>query len=193
LFACEHEGVIPDIMTVAKGLTAGYAPMGAVFLSDPVYRAIADRTPSGEIVGHGFTYSAHPVSAAVGLEVLRLYLEGGLLENGRKIGDYFESRLAELIHHPLVGDVRSRGLLAGVELVTDKMTKQKPSADLRIGPTLAKLGYQNGLIFRAFADGVVGFAPPLCCEVAEIDLLMERFRKTLDDLLNIKEVRDALN
>lgn len=193
LFACEHDGVVPDIMTVAKGLTAGYAPMGAVLLSDSIYRAIADRTPAGEVVGHGFTYSAHPVSAAVGLEVLRLYTEGGLLENGQKVGEYFGTRLAELIDHPLVGDVRSRGMLAGVELVTDKATKRKPSPDLRISQTLARLGYENGLIFRAFADGVVGFAPPLCCTTEEIDLLIERFRKTLDDLLKLKEVRDALN
>jgi putrescine aminotransferase len=193
LFACEHEGVVPDMMTVAKGLTAGYVPMGAVLISEPIYRAIADRTPPGEIIGHGFTYSAHPVSAAVGLEVLRLYTEGGLLENGRKAGRYFGDRLAEFIHHPLVGDVRSRGLLAGVELVTDKAAKQKPHPDLRIPQTLAKMGYENGLIFRAFADGVVGFAPPLCCQRPEIDLLIERFQKTLDDLLALKEVRDALN
>ncbi len=186
LFACEHDAVVPDIMTVAKGLTAGYAPMGAVLLSDSIYRAIADRTPAGEVVGHGFTYSAHPVSAAVGLEVLRLYTEGGLLENGQKVGTYFGHRLAELIHHPLVGDVRSRGLLAGVELVTDKATKRKPGPELRISQTLARLGYENGLIFRAFADGVVGFAPPLCCTPVEIDLLIERFRKTLDDLLKVE-------
>lgn len=193
LFACEHDGVVPDIMTVAKGLTAGYAPMGAVLLSDSIFRGIADGTPAGEVVGHGFTYSAHPVSAAVGLEVLRLYTEGGLLENGQKIGGYFGERLADLIHHPLVGDVRSRGLLAGVELVVNKARKQKPSPDLRFSQNLARLGYENGLIFRAFADGVVGFAPPLCCGVAEIDILIERFRKTLDDLLKLKEVRHALD
>src|SRR3546814_964385 len=75
LFACEHEGLTPDILTVAKGLTAGYAPMGATFLSDRIYRAIADNTPPGVAVGHGMTYSGQPVSAAIGLEVLRLYEE----------------------------------------------------------------------------------------------------------------------
>jgi putrescine aminotransferase len=192
-FACEHDNVIPDLMTVAKGLTAGYAPMGAVLLSDCFYRAIADRTPGEEVIGHGFTYSAHPVSAAVGLEVLRLYTEGGLFENGRKVGKYFEQKLAPLIHHQLVGDVRCRGMLAGIELVTNKNTKQKPKPELRFSQELARLGYANGLIFRAFADGVVGFAPPLCCTPDEIDLLVGRFTKTLDDLLDIREVRDALN
>lgn len=127
------------------------------------------------------------------MKLLRLYTEGGLLENGKKTGRYFGDRLADLVHHPLVGDVRSRGLLAGVELVTDKVAKPKPAPDLRFQLNLARLGYENGLIFRAFADGVVGFAPPLCCGVTEIDILMERFRKTLDDLLKLKEVRDALN
>ncbi|HYS45399.1 MAG TPA: aminotransferase class III-fold pyridoxal phosphate-dependent enzyme, partial [Rhizomicrobium sp.] len=133
LFACEHESVEPDIMTVAKGLTSGYSPMGAVLLSKKIYRAIADNTPAGDIIGHGFTYSGHPVSAAVGLEVLRLYLEGGILENGKKIGAYFENRLAAMVDHPLVGDVRSKGLLAGVELVTSKKTKRKPDAALGLG------------------------------------------------------------
>ena len=82
LFACEDEGIVPDLMTTAKGLTSGYVPMGAVFMSDAVYDTIAEGA-GAKAVGHGFTYSAHPVSAAVALEVLALY-EGGLLENGRR-------------------------------------------------------------------------------------------------------------
>ncbi|HKB96832.1 MAG TPA: aminotransferase class III-fold pyridoxal phosphate-dependent enzyme [Rhizomicrobium sp.] len=193
LFACEHESVEPDIMTVAKGLTSGYSPMGAVLLSRKIYRAIADNTPIGDVIGHGFTYSGHPVSAAVGLEVLRLYLEGGILENGKKIGAYFEKCLAGMADHPLVGDVRSKGMLAGVELVTSKKTKRKPDAALGLGALLAKTAYENRLIFRAFGDGTVGFAPPLCCTRDDIDLLIERFRKTLNDVLAVKEVRDALD
>lgn len=193
LFACEHEGVEPDIMTVAKGLTSGYLPMGAVLLSDRIYRAIADNAPAGEVIGHGFTYSGHPVSAAVGLEVLRLYLEGGILANGQKVGVYFEKNLAKMINHPLVGDIRSKGLLAGIELVADKRSKRKFDAKVGLSVLLAKAGYENRLIFRAFGDGTVGFAPPLCCSQDDIDVLLERFRKTLDDVLAMKEVRDALD
>jgi putrescine---pyruvate transaminase len=193
LFACEHENIDPDIMTVAKGLTAGYSPMGAVLLSRDIYRAIADNSPAGDVVGHGFTYSGHPVSAAVGLEVLRLYLEGGILENGKKVGAYFEKRLAEFASHPLVGDVRSKGMLAGVELVMNKKTKRKPLPALGLSDMLARKGYENRLIFRAFSDGTVGFAPPLCCTRDDIDLLMERFGKTLNGALETKEVRDALD
>jgi putrescine aminotransferase len=193
MFACEHENVVPDFMTVAKGLTSGYSPMGAVLMSSRIYRAIADKTAPGDVVGHGFTYSGHPVSAAVGLEVLRLYLEGGILENGQKVGAYFEKRLAATAAHPLVGDVRSKGLLAGVELVASKTSKAKFAPELGLSGLLARTGYQNKLIFRAFGDGTVGFAPPLCVSREDVDLLLERFCKTLDDVLAVKEVRDAID
>jgi putrescine aminotransferase len=193
MFACEHENVVPDIMTVAKGLTSGYSPMGAVLLSSKIFRAIADNTAPGDIVGHGFTYSGHPVSAAVGLEVMRLYLEGGILANGQKMGLLFGQGLAELADHPLVGDVRAKGLLAGIELVACKKTKAKFSADVGISPLLATTAYKNKLIFRAFADGTVGFAPPLCITSDEVELLLQRFRQTLDDVLAVKEVRNALD
>ncbi|WP_062205452.1 aminotransferase class III-fold pyridoxal phosphate-dependent enzyme [Aureimonas sp. AU12] len=192
LFGCEHDGVVPDIMTVAKGLTAGYAPMGAVLLSDTIYRAIADNAPVGKPIGHGFTYSAHPVSAAVGVEVLRLYTEGGILENGQRAGRRFGEKLRALSDHPLVGEVRVRGMLAGVELVTSKAKRTKPSPDLKLSEHLARLGLANGLIFRAFADDIVGFAPPLICTDDDVDTLISRFEKTLDDVLAIGDVRAAL-
>lgn len=192
LFACELENVVPDFMTVAKGLTSGYSPMGAVFVSDRIYRTIADTSPMDTPVGHGMTYSGHPVSAAVGLEVLRLYQEGGVLANGQKVGIYFEQRLRELLDHPLVGDVRSCGMLAAVELVTDKAHKTKPDKALKIGERLGQIGYRNQLIFRAFADDIIGFAPPLCCTTAEIDLLIERFQRSLDEMLNIDEILRAI-
>lgn len=193
LFACEHEGVVPDLMTVAKGLTSGYSPMGAVLMSDPFYRAIADNTLPGVAIGHGFTYSGHPVSAAVGLETLRLYGEGGILANGQAVAPLFEARLRALADHPLVGDVRVKGLLAGVELVTDKAAKTKPAPELRLPDHFARLGYDNGVIFRAFGDGTAGFAPPLICTPDDIDLMMDRFSKTLDQLLDIPEIRHAVD
>lgn len=193
LFACEHENVVPDMMTVAKGLTSGYSPMGALIMSSKIYRAIADKTAPGDVVGHGFTYSGHPVSAAVGLEVLRLYLEGGILANGQKMGALFERELAKFADHPLVGDVRSKGLLAGVELVSSKKTKAKFAGEIGLPALLANFAYSNKLIFRAFGDGTVGFAPPLCLTAEDVGILMERFRKTLDDVLEVKEVRNALD
>ena len=96
MFACDAEGVEPDLMTVAKGLTSGYVPMGATLMSDEVYAAIADGAPKGAPIGHGATYSGHPVSAAVALEVLRLYDEGGVLANGQRVANWSAIRLPRL-------------------------------------------------------------------------------------------------
>jgi adenosylmethionine-8-amino-7-oxononanoate aminotransferase len=187
LFACEEDDVVPDLMTTAKGLTSGYAPMGAVFMSEHVYNAIADG--AGEaLIGHGYTYSAHPVSAAVGLECLRLY-EESLLANGRRAGKRLMEGLRSLADHPLVGDVRGRGMLAAVEMVTDKehKTPLPPAADP--ARRVFDRAWQNGLVIRAFANGVLGYAPPLCCTDEEIDAIIERTRKTLDQTLEDKDVR----
>jgi len=130
MFACEAEGVDPDLMTMAKGLTSGYVPMGATLLSDKVYAAIADGAPAGAAIGHGATYSAHPVSAAVALEVLRLYQEGGVLANGQRMAPHFAAGLDSLLEHPLVGDSRHRGLLGALELVSNKQRKTGFAAEL---------------------------------------------------------------
>lgn len=192
LFACEAEGVEPDLMTVAKGLTAGYAPLGAVLLSEGVYAAIADGSASGTPIGHGHTYSAHPVSAAVGLEVLRLYHEGGLLANGVAQAPRFEQGLQQLLEHPLVGDARQRGLLGALELVADKVTKGRFDPALGLSERIARIAYRNGLIFRAFSDNILGFAPALCYSAGEMDLLFERLQRTLDEVLASSDVRAAM-
>lgn len=181
MFASEHEGLEPDFMSIAKGLTSGYAPMGAALMSEKIYATIAEALPKDTPFGHGLTYSGHPVSAAVALEVIRLY-ENGLIENSQTVGPYFEEKLATFKDHPIVGDVRSKGLLAAIELVTDKNTRQKPDASMQIGVRLAKVGYENGLIFRANKDATMAFAPPICITREEIDLLVQRIEKTLDEV-----------
>ncbi|AWI61151.1 aspartate aminotransferase family protein [Sinorhizobium fredii] len=190
LFACSDEDIVPDLMTTAKGLTSGYVPMGAVFLSEKVYETIADGA-GASAVGHGYTYSAHPVSAAVGLEVLRLY-ENGLLENGRKAGERLMAGLRGLGDHPLVGDVRGRGMLAAIELVVDKERKTPLPAASDPARRIFDRAWDNGLIIRAFGNGVLGYAPPLCCTEAEIDAIVERTRMTLDETLEDPDVRAAL-
>jgi putrescine---pyruvate transaminase len=190
LFACDDEGIVPDLMTVAKGLTSGYVPMGAVFLSDHVYDTIADGAgPS--VIGHGYTYSAHPVSAAVGLEVLRLY-EAGLLDNGRKAGARLMAGLNGLADHPLVGEVRGRGMLAAIELVTDKARKTPLPASSEPAKRIFGRAWDNGLVIRAFGNGVLGYAPPLCCTDGDIDDIVARTRMTLDQTLEDPDVRAAM-
>jgi adenosylmethionine-8-amino-7-oxononanoate aminotransferase len=186
----EEEGVVPDMVTTAKGLTSGYVPMGAVFMSDRVYQTIADGAGAAA-VGHGLTYSAHPVSAAVGLAVLDLY-EGGLFENGRRMGARLQAGLAGLAGHPLVGDVRGRGMLAAIELVTDKEKKTPLPAAAQPAVRIFDRAWNEGLIVRAFAWGVLGYAPPLCCTEDEIDMIVERTRKVLDQTLEDPDVRAAL-
>ncbi len=192
MFACEHEGVEPDVMTLAKGLTAGYIPMGATLLSDKVYAGIADNTPAGAVVGHGATYSGHPVAAAVALEVIRLYEEGGLLAHGQQVAPHFGKALADLADHPLVGDVRHIGLLGAIELVSDKSSKRGFDSRLGLADKISAIAYRNQLVFRSFADQILGFAPALCITEAECGLLGERLRRTLDEVLALPEVRAAL-
>jgi putrescine aminotransferase len=191
LFACEDEGIVPDMMTTAKGLTSGYVPMGAVFISEPVYNTIADGAGTAA-VGHGYTYSAHPVSAAVGLAALRLY-EGGLLENGRVAGRRLMEGLRSLADHPLVGDVRGRGMLAAIELVTDKERKTPLPAAAMPARRVFDRAWENGLVIRAFADGTIGYAPPLCCTPKEIDAIVERTRMTLDQTLEDPDIRATMS
>lgn len=192
LFACEAEGVEPDMMTLAKGLTSGYAPMGALLMSDAVYAGIADGNQAQALVGHGQTYSAHPVSAAVGLEVLRLYHEGGLLENGRAVAPCFEAHMQAMLEHPLVGDARQRGLLGALELVADKATRARFDPALRLNERLSQIAWKNGIVFRAFGDNILGFAPALSFSEQEFDILFERLRLSLDELLGQSEVSRAV-
>ncbi|NEH38300.1 aspartate aminotransferase family protein [Rhizobium ruizarguesonis] len=190
LFACSEDEVVPDFMTTAKGLTSGYVPMGAVLMADHVYETIAEGAGAAA-VGHGYTYSAHPVSAAVGLEVLRLY-ENGLLENGVRAGARLMQGLESLRDHPLVGDVRGRGMLAAVELVVDKVNKTPLPASAEPSRRIFDRAWENGLVIRAFGNGVLGYAPPLCCTETEIDAIVERTRITLDETLEDPDVRRAL-
>ena len=192
MFACEHEGVQPDLMTIAKGLTSGYVPMGAVLMSEQVYAGMADGCAAGAVVGHGQTYSAHPVSAAVGLEALRLYTDGGLLANGRLRARELAQGLDALLEHPLVGDSRHIGMLGALELVQNKHTRQKFDPSLKLHERLGRAAQNNLVIFRAFADDILGFAPALSYSAQDMHDLLERVRATLDQVLDEPDVRRSL-
>jgi len=180
MFACGGEEVTPDLMTLAKGLTSGYAPMGATLVKEEIYQAIAAAGADGTPFGHGSTYAGHPVSAAVANAVLDLYLDGGLLENGQKVGRYFEKRLKELESLPCVGEVRVRGLLGAVELVADKATKARPDPKLRFGQRVLEAALERGLVFRAFGDDILGFAPSLNYTEQDVDVLISVLRDAIE-------------
>lgn len=180
-FGCEHENLQPDLMTMAKGLTSAYVPMGGVMISDAIYRTLVDKIPSGMPFGHGFTYSGHPVSAAVALAVIKLY-EDGILEQSARIGAYFQKRLAEFSDDPWVGEARGFGMAGALELVQDKETKESFPASARVGARILEAAYRNGLIFRVMGRDVLGFAPPLICTEADIDRLVERTQRSIDEV-----------
>jgi adenosylmethionine-8-amino-7-oxononanoate aminotransferase len=127
------------------------------------------------------------------LEVLRLYYEGGLLANGIARGPRFEEGLQQLLQHPLVGDARQRGLLGALELVADKTTQRGFDPALRLSERITQFAYRNGIIFRAFADNILGFAPALCYTAGDMDLLFERLQQTLNDVLEQADVRAAMS
>ncbi len=193
MFACDADGVEPDLMTIAKGLTSGYVPMGATLMSERIYAGIADGAPEGAAIGHGATYSGHPVGAAVALEVIRIYQEGGMLAHAQGVTPAFADALDSMIEHPLVGESRHRGLLGALELVSNKKTKAGFDPSLNLSDKIASIGYENGLIFRAFADNILGFAPALCFTEDEFGIMKSKLKKTLDDVLALPEVRKALS
>jgi adenosylmethionine-8-amino-7-oxononanoate aminotransferase len=160
-------------------------------MSEKVYAGIAEGAGSA-VIGHGQTYSAHPVSAAIAMEVLRLYHEGGFLANGIAQAPRFEQGLQDLRQHPLVGDARQRGLLGALELVADKATKRRFDPVLGLSERITQVAYRNGIIFRAFQDNVLGFAPALCFSAEDFDVLFERLERTLDEVLDQLDVRAAV-
>jgi adenosylmethionine-8-amino-7-oxononanoate aminotransferase len=166
--------------------------MGALLMSEEVYQGLANGAAPDVPIGHGFTYSGHPVSAAVGLEVLRLYTDGGILANGQAVGPVFAAGLQRLKDHPLVGEVRGVGLLGALELVADRKSKRIFGPELRFSERLFDRAYQNGVIFRAFGDGTIGLAPALCCTASEMEMIFDRIATTLDDLLEQADIRAAM-
>ncbi len=175
-FGSQYYDLKPDLMTIAKGLTSGYVPMGGLIVSDKVFDVIEAH---GDF-NHGFTYSGHPVAAAVGLENLRILKDEGIVERVKaETAPYLQQRLRELADHPLVGEVRGLGMLGAIELVQDKATRKRFSGDVGVGMICRGHCFNNGLIMRAVGDTMI-IAPPLVISRAEIDELVEKARKCLD-------------
>ena len=174
-FGSDFYGLKPDMMTIAKGLTSGYIPMGGLIVRDEVVAVLNE----GGDFNHGFTYSGHPVAAAVALENIRILREEKIVEKVHaETAPYLQKRLRELNDHPLVGEVRGVGMLGAIELVQDKATRKRYEGR-GVGMICRQFCFDNGLIMRAVGDTMI-ISPPLVISKDEIDELVAKARKCLD-------------
>ncbi|MCR9282069.1 MAG: aspartate aminotransferase family protein [Rhodobacteraceae bacterium] len=175
MFGSDHYGIKPDFITIAKGLTSAYAPLSGSIVSDKVWKVLEDGTDEFGPIGHGWTYSAHPIGAAAGVANLKLIDSLGLVANAGSAGAYFKNALTNALgDHANVGDIRGDGLLCAIEFVSDKASRTYLDPASKTGPQVAAALLKEGVIGRAMPQGdILGFAPPLCISEAEIDKVVD--------------------
>ena len=184
MFGCAALGFEPHSITVAKALTSAYVPMAALTVPEPMYQAMLDESRKIGTFGHGFTYSGHPVAAAVALKALDIYARERIAEQAARKAPHFQARLAALGKHPLVGEARGLGLVGAIELVADKRSKRSFEAKAGVGARAVRYAEQEGLIVRSLAGDSVSICPPLIIAPAEIDELFDRLGRALDRTLD---------
>ena len=173
----------PDILVCAKALSAAYMPISAVLVNQFVFDALAKESNNIGTFGHGFTYSGHPVPAAVAIETLKIYDEMDIGTHVSRVGAHLQSELRRrFAGHELVGEVRGVGLIGAMELVADKATRKNFDPAAKIGPRLTKLCEENGVIGRASMNDTLCFSPPLIITREEIDEMLDRVGRALDAL-----------
>ncbi|MDR3525478.1 MAG: aspartate aminotransferase family protein [Acetobacteraceae bacterium] len=176
-------GITPDILVCAKALSAAYMPISAVMVNERVFQALADESNKIGTFGHGFTYSGHPVAAAVAIETLKIYDEINIGAHVASVGPYMQKELRRrFADHPLVGEVRGMGLIAAIELVADKASHTNFDPALKVGPRFVKLVEANGVIGRGLPNDSLAFSPPLIITAEEIDAILDRVATALDEL-----------
>ncbi|MCP5183694.1 MAG: aminotransferase class III-fold pyridoxal phosphate-dependent enzyme [Pseudomonadales bacterium] len=175
-FGCDSFGVTPDLMTFAKAVTNGYQPLGGVAVSDRIADVL---TSQGGEFAHGFTYSGHPVPCAAALATLSILKEQDIPARAARMGQVLRDKLAPLADHPLVGEIRTHGMLAAVELVADKASRRRLEADGGATVRCRDHAIDAGLMVRAVGDAIVT-APPLIVSEGEVDLLVSRLTRALD-------------
>ncbi|GGE03022.1 aspartate aminotransferase family protein [Aureimonas endophytica] len=176
MFGSDHYGMKPDLITIAKGLTSAYAPLSGTIVSEKLWNILVRGSDELGPIGHGWTYSAHPLCAAAGVANLDLIDELDLLGNVREVGAHFRSSLeAALGHHRYVGEVRGEGLLAAVEFVADRDDRRFFEPSVKIGPRISAALLERGVIARAMPEGdILGFAPPFCLTRKEADTIVQK-------------------
>ncbi len=173
----------PDILTCAKALSASYLPISAVMVNERVFEALASESHAIGTFGHGYTYSGHPVPAAVAIETLKIYDEIDIVGQVRATGPHMQAELRRRFEgHELVGEVRGVGMIAAVELVADRAARRNFEPSAKIGGRLTKLCEQHGVIARSLPNDTMAFSPPLIMTTAEVDLMLDGVSRALDEL-----------
>ncbi|MBB4287334.1 aspartate aminotransferase family protein [Roseospira goensis] len=181
-WGCQTFDLKPDMIACAKQLSSGYLPLAALMMTESVYEVIRDNAGRIGILGHGYTYGGHPVACAVALETLAIYRERDLFGHAAAVGPRLQARLRDLADHPLVGEVRGVGLIGGVELSRDKASRQPFDPAQGVGAAMTRHLHAHGVITRVIGD-TVAFSPPLIITEEEIDTMVDRVARALDDTL----------
>ena len=189
MFGCETFGIVPDMMTVAKALSASFLPISGLLMTEEIFEAIARNSDRLGTFGHGVTYAAHPVCAAVAAETLKIYEERDILGHVRSVAPRLQEGIRGLLDHPLIGNARGVGLIGAVEPVKDKATNEAFPVGEKVGQMIQQAAWERGIIVRGMRGDGIAFCPPLIITEAEIDELVAGVRGALDDVAGMLSSR----
>ena len=179
MWGSQTYGLEPDMISCAKALSASYQPISALMINDKIYQALIGQSKRLGTFGHGFTYGGHPVACAVALETLKIYEERDIVGHVRTMSPLMQDGLKATEDHPLVGNARGVGLIAGVEIMADKAKRIPFAPEQKAGIVVQDACQKAGLVVRARGDRIA-FTPPLIITAAEIDEMLAKFRQGLD-------------
>lgn len=191
-FGSTTVGIKPQLMSLAKQLSSAYIPISAAVVPGDMYDAMVEPSAEVGVFGHGYTYTGHPVACAAALKAIEIYQRDRLFEHAAEMGENLQRGLREFAEHPLVGEVRGKGLIAAVELVANKQTR-KPFAGGAVGAAAKQFCQDHGLLIRAVAGNSLAFCPPLIINTQQIDDLLEMFSRALDDTLTYTKEQKLLD
>lgn len=185
MFGSDHYGLKPDLITIAKGLTSAYAPLSGSIIGDRMWKVLEQGTDENGPIGHGWTYSAHPIGAAAGVANLKLIDDLNLIANASDVGGYLNAQMREALgEHPNVGDIRGEGMLCAMELVEDRDSRKFFDPSRKVGPAVSAAMVEQNVIARAMPQGdIIGYAPPFCLTRDEADTIVAATVKALDKVL----------
>jgi len=189
-FGARNWDLRPDMVTMAKGLTSGYLPLGATAVTEEIYQVFRRHEPEGGAFRHGNTYSGHPIACAAALANIEVIERDDLVGNARRVGAYLLAQLRPLEDHPMVGEVAGLGLIGRVQLTADKASRAMLPAHLRIGDRIAAEMKLRGVIMRQLPYDVLSYSPPLCLDENEADQIAETFGEAIDTVY--REVKDQI-